>query len=136
MPLISPGNALTGLLEKTAKVVAYATAVITAVGYLLTSLQWGRRGPFALAYQYRTSFWMLALTTSILVLLVWTYRLQTHFVSGFADDFKGDPRRNWDFVGAWRVINDKELVVTGSDAGGITKRELFGRTIPSLLRQR
>jgi hypothetical protein len=38
----------------------------------------------------------------------------------FSDNFQGDLGKNWDFEGPWRVKKGI-LLVTGSDAGGITK---------------
>ncbi len=40
---------------------------------------------------------------------------------GFQDNFKNDPRQNWDFTGDWRSPERGTLLVTNSDAGGLSK---------------
>jgi len=68
---------------------------------------------------------LLHLTLEFRLLLVWIIRINNKFIGGFKDNFKGDFRKNWDFIGPWRTINDNCLVVTGSDEGGITKVGAF-----------
>jgi hypothetical protein len=48
-------------------------------------------------------------------------RLSSRFTSRFRDDFSENLNFNWDFVGPWRVAEKNTLLVTGSDAGGLTK---------------
>jgi hypothetical protein len=112
---------LESALEFLAKWVAYIAAAATAVGTLWAALTWGQRGPLAYLGAHAQSAWNVAATAGLVVLWIWVLRLRNRLTNGFSDNFVGDPRQRWDFGGPWHVDN-RCLVVTGSDEGGVTKK--------------
>lgn len=64
--------------------------------------------------------WLVLMTIGLVILWVRVSRLTERLATGFVDDFKGDLGQKWDFVGPWEIIHH-ELVVTGSDQGGLTR---------------
>ena len=66
--------------------------------------------------------WIIAISVTVLLLIVWVSRLHRRFIRGYHDTFKHDLRTNWDFEGQWRIPEKRTLLVTGpDDPGGITK---------------
>lgn len=108
-------------LDVIAKWVGYILAVAMTLGYVSKFFEWGKIGPFAYLRDSIKVLWLGALTAIVVTLWIWTSRLHRRFVSGFSDNFSGDLRANWDFEGQWRIAEKDTLLVTDSDAGGITK---------------
>jgi hypothetical protein len=104
-----------------ARWVGYILVMAMALGYVSKFFEWGRQGPFAYLQDSIKVLWLWALTAIVVTLWIWTSRLHRRFVSGFSDNFSGDLRANWDFEGQWRIPEKDTLLVTDSDAGGITK---------------
>jgi hypothetical protein len=65
-------------------------------------------------------FWLVLVTIATWILWIRVSRLRDRLAIGFVDDFSGDLGQKWDFVGPWKII-DRELIVTGSDQGGLTR---------------
>ncbi len=107
------------------KWISYISAGAAALGSLFKLFDWGKQGSFANPFTFLKTniqiLWLSALTAAALTVWIWTSRLQRRFVDRFSDNFTGDLHANWDFVGPWRVAEKNTLLVTGSDAGGITK---------------
>jgi hypothetical protein len=104
-----------------AKWVGYILTFVTALSLVLKLFNWGKSGPLAHLTQNAQILWVAALTAISFVLLIWVSTLHGRFASGFADNFRGDFKARWDFEGPWRLVEKGTLLVTGSDAGGITK---------------
>ena len=85
-------TALKGALERVVKWTAYATAIVTVVGYVVSLFRWGQKGFFVLIRSKAELLWSVAMTLGILLLWIWVARLRARFSTGFVDDFKGDPR--------------------------------------------
>lgn len=74
--------------------------------------------------RYRQNVYELsAFALVVLVVGLWTqvYFLGRQFRVRFVERCKGDLRKNWDFVGDWRIAEPNTLLVTGSDEGGLSK---------------
>lgn len=108
-------------LEFLSKVVTWIGAIALVIGLVSQFFEWGKGGPFRILKDNIQGIWLITLSATAVTLLVWMSRLHKRFVSGFSDNFTGDPHTNWDFVGPWRIPEENTLLVTGSDAGGITK---------------
>jgi len=108
-------------LEIIVKWVAYISGLVTVLGYVSKFFEWGKSGLFVYLRDNIQVLWLLSVTAATFTLWVWTSRLQRRFVSGFSDNFSGDLQANWDFEGPWRIPEKGTLLVSGSDAGGITK---------------
>jgi uncharacterized membrane protein len=108
-------------LDGLVKLVGYITAVALVLSYVSKFFTWGNSGPFAYIRDHIQVLWLVALTVVVLILWIWSGRLRQQLVSGFSDNFKGDLHANWDFEGPWRIPEKGMLLVTGSNAGGITK---------------
>lgn len=65
-------------------------------------------------------FFIIFVLSSIIILFIMVFRLHRRFTLGFKDNFRGNLNKNWEFYGDW-TIKDKQLSVTNSEAGGITK---------------
>ncbi len=103
------------------KWITYVTALFTLAGWLSGFFSWGNRGFFLLVRAHLASVGWLVIGLSILTLWIRTSRLNRRFIYRFTDDFKGDLKAKWDFEGDWRIAEPGTLLVTGSDAGGLTK---------------
>ncbi len=101
--------------------VAYIGSCVTIGSYILDVLEWGKSGPFRFLQDNIQVIWLITVSAAAFTLWIWTSRLHRRFVSGFNDNFARDLHTNWDFVGPWRIAEKNTLLVTGSDAGGITK---------------
>lgn len=101
--------------------IAYIIMLVVVIAYISEFFKWGKSGLFVYLKNNIQVLWLLAITVLTFTLLVWTSRLHRRFISGFNDNFRGDLRANWDFKGPWRIPEKNTLLVTGSEAGGITK---------------
>lgn len=108
-------------LDRTFKYIGYAFAVASAIGVLAKTVAWLDRGPVQFLGQHILEFWLGAVSAFVMLTLLWVRRLHQRFTMGFSDDFKAALRHNWDYVGPWRITDSRELLVTGSDEGGLTK---------------
>lgn len=108
-------------LDVMSRWVTYLLVLMSALGLVSRFVAWGKHGPFVYLRNNLQSLWLLTVTFATLTLWIWISRLHRRFVSGFSDDFSGDLRAGWDFEGPWRIPEKGTLLVTGSDAGGITK---------------
>lgn len=109
-------------VERAAALIVALGTIALAAGYLLSFVQWGQTGPFQALVAQLPLIWSITASAGIVLLWVWVATLRSRFPSGFKDDFaNADPRVGWDYEGPWRV-DDHKLIVTGSDAGGLTKR--------------
>lgn len=107
--------------EQVTKWAAFISAATLIISLLARFVNWGQSGPFQVVLDNQESIWFTAATILLITLSVWTLNLNRRFVYRFSDDFNGNLRANWDFKGPWRIAEDGTLLVTGSDAGGITK---------------
>ena len=96
--------------------VAFVAAAIFIVNLITPWLGWTLHG----ISSNLELLWLLLVTVSIVILWVRVSRLRERLSTGFVDDFRGDLGQKWDFVGPWEIIH-RELVVTGSDQGGLTR---------------
>jgi hypothetical protein len=108
-------------LELLTKWVSYIGTIAILVGVVSQFFAWGSGGPFAYIRDNLQTIWLSVATIAIITLWIWTSRLNRRFVSRFSDNFSEDLKRNWDFEGPWRIVDQNTLLVTGSDAGGLTK---------------
>jgi hypothetical protein len=103
------------------------SAIVTAVGFISSFFAWGRTGPFQFLTDNLLYFWWTLVIASVVTLWIRVFRLDRRFTSRFKDSFKSDLRIKWDYDGPWRIVDhgtwwkSGTLLVTGSDAGGITK---------------
>ncbi len=77
--------------------------------------------PFEFIIKYWLYFYLVTLSAITIGVIIWISLLQRRFVMRFKDNFKKPLNLNWDYEGAWHVREEGELVVTDSEAGGITK---------------
>lgn len=116
---------ITKYFDDIGKWFGYLSAFIVIIGYCISYVskffEWGNKGPFLYLQKNKQTLWISAITVIVVVLWVWISKLHKQFVSGFSDNFFKDLRKNWDFIGPWRVIEKGILLVNGSDEGGITK---------------
>ena len=66
--------------------------------------------------------WGITASFVLIFLLLQYFRIRKQLSLVFIDDFKNPIDHNWDYVGPWRITSDHELLVTGSDEGGLTKK--------------
>ncbi len=69
--------------------------------------------------------WALSTTLGLLFLVLQYIRIRRQLSLVFIDDFKKPIEHNWDYVGKWRINHENEMLVTGSDQGGLTKKGAF-----------
>lgn len=100
-------------------VVGIISSILLVVGWTQIFFEWGKSGPFVLIRDNIGSLWLIAISAFIMALLLWTWRLRQQIVGGYSDNFRD--LDGWDYEGPWRLPEKGTLVVTGSDAGGITK---------------
>lgn len=108
-------------LEFFGKLISYVGTITILIGWASQFFSWGNTGPFIFVRDNLLTFWLWIVTISILTIWIWLNRLNSRFITRFKDSFNGDPRANWDFEGPWRIAEPNTLLVTGSDAGGLTK---------------
>ena len=113
-----------------AKWVTIISSIVAVVGGVESFLQWGKKGSFSQLTKFLQEkaviFWLIAITAMLITVLIRTSYLYQRFERGFNDNFKGNLDENWDYVGPWRiVVEDRALLVTGSDEGGITKKGTY-----------
>lgn len=108
-------------LEFTSKWIGYISAIILATGFISQFFAWGNQGLFAYLTGNLQSVWFFTFTIIAFTLWLWVSRLNSRFTSRFRDNFSENLNINWDFIGPWRVAEKNTLLVTGSDAGGLTK---------------
>ena len=115
-------------LDAIPKIVGIITAITTLATVSSQLFAWGNTVLFVFLRNNLLAILVIALVIVTPFLSVWVFRLNRRFVFGFSDDFTGDIRANWDFVGAWRLAEKGTLLVTGVDQngtifdeGGITK---------------
>jgi hypothetical protein len=107
-------------LEFVSRLASYIGAVILFIGWVSEFFNWAR-GPVTHLRDNLQWVWLSIATVSIIALWIWTSRLNRHFVTRFRDNFGENLRTRWDFEGGWRIAEKGTLLVTGSDAGGLTK---------------
>lgn len=107
--------------EIVVSVAATITTTIALVVYLSSFFEFGNKWLFPYIRDRFQILWLISLTLFVSLLWIWISRLRQRFTTGFKDDFRGDLRSKWDFEGPWRIAGERKLLVTGSDAGGITK---------------
>jgi hypothetical protein len=95
-----------------------AAGIVAAIAYAVGAV-WLKDTLHAVTSAWEP-IWLVSLTTGIAILYVWVSRLRERLTTGFIDNFRGDLGQKWDFVGPWEIIH-RELVVTGSDQGGLTR---------------
>jgi hypothetical protein len=96
-------------------------AIGIVVGFVSHFFKWGDKWLFKWLKDNIQWIWLLTLTAFLIMLWRWISKLNKRFVQGFRDNFTGDLRKNWDFIGEWRLVEKGILMVTNSDPGGITK---------------
>ena len=101
--------------------IGYVSIIGTIVVGISGFFEWGKKGPFGYLADHAQALWLWMITFTAAVLVLWVSWLHRRFAGGFSDSFRGDWQINWDFEGPWRVAEKDTLLVTGSDAGGITK---------------
>lgn len=106
--------------------VGVGTAVGTGLGWLAAGTRWlGERERSGWLALHRS----LLLQLTLAAWLGWTFlrlrHLSRRLEPRFSDRFRGRLEDTWDFNGPWRIASAGELLVTGSDAGGITKQGAF-----------
>jgi hypothetical protein len=114
-------NQFFSIMSTVLKFVGALSGLGALTGWIFKILEWGHAGPFAWIKDNATFLWGAAITSILLLLFFWTWRLHRQFMSRFKDNFKGNLRDKWDYQGPWLITEENTLLVTGSDAGGITK---------------
>lgn len=107
--------------ELLGKWVGFLGLVATIASATLQFLAWGNSGPFLFLRNNLYPIWLGTITVAALLLLTVVSRLNRRFSNRFSDRFWSEPRDNWDFEGPWRLAEKGTLVVTQSDAGGLSK---------------
>jgi hypothetical protein len=69
--------------------------------------------------------WAFSTTLGLLFLILQYVRIRRQLSLVFIDDFKKPIEQNWDYVGKWRINHENEMLITGSDQGGLTKKGAF-----------
>lgn len=115
------GNQFLSILSTVLKFISALSGLGALAGWILKIVEWGYAGPFAWIKDNAAFLWGVAVTSILLLLFLWTWRLHRQFISRFKDNFKGNLRDKWDYQGPWLITEENTLLVTGSDAGGITK---------------
>ena len=69
--------------------------------------------------------WLVTSSLFILFLILQYIRIRRQLNLVFIDDFTKPLEQNWDFAGPWKINHDCEMLVTGSDQGGLTKKGVF-----------
>jgi hypothetical protein len=114
-------NQLVSILSTVLKLASALSGLGALTGWIFKILEWGHSGPFPWMKENVGFLWGAAVTSILLLLFFWTWRLHRQFISRFKDNFKGNLRDKWDYQGPWLITEENTLLVTGSDAGGITK---------------
>jgi len=107
-------------LDQLFKHIGFVLLLSSFLGFLATKLSWLNKGIIQYVYNHLIEFCIVTLAAFILVIWIWISRLHKRFIMGFKDSFRGNIEQNWDYEG-WHVTENHELVVTGSDSGGLTK---------------
>jgi hypothetical protein len=111
-------------LDQLFKYLGYFLLFSSFLGFLAKIFSWFNQGAIQYVYNHFVEFCLVTLSTFVLVIWIWVSRLHKRFIMGFKDSFKSNIEQNWDYEG-WHVTENHELVVTGSDAGGLTKVGAF-----------
>ena len=101
--------------------IGIVASIVLAVGFISSLFAWGSSGPFQIFRDYHLYIWLGAISAFIIAILISIRRLNNRFTSRFSEDFRSALNVNWDYVGGWRIAEPGTLIVTESDAGGITK---------------
>ena len=113
--------------EKLAQAVGFLSKWVGWIIALVPLFTWGSkllawsRGPFPFLQAHVFEVWLSSVSAVALGLLVWTTRFSRKFTYRFRDNFSGDLRKNWDFEGGWKIPEKRTLLVTDSEAGGLSK---------------
>jgi hypothetical protein len=103
------------------KVLVSIGPIILLIGYISKLSVWGNEHIFVFIRLHFVIFWLISLTIIVFVLTGWLISINKKHFGGFSDSFKGRLESKWDFIGPWKILDDKILFITGSDEGGITK---------------
>jgi hypothetical protein len=107
-------------LQRLLQLMALLLAVGSGVGALGARLDWGDFFDLLGTYALIMS---LSATWIVLILIgIWVWQIRSQFSTGFVDNPRQAINQQWDFVGPWSRSKQGDLVVTGSDQGGLTKR--------------
>lgn len=113
---------LEALFERFFKWIGFATGAIALIGGAVSAVnRWYDLRFLSFLHNHARDFWLFSISALVLSLWIWTWSLNRRFTQGFTDNFKGNLDSNWDNVKPWRITDDGHLLVTGSDAGGLTK---------------
>jgi hypothetical protein len=100
---------------------AFVAAIVTLIGYISSLFLWGQNKLFVLIQSNSQLLWLGTISLIVMFLWIRVSKLNNRFAGRFTDNFIGDIKAKWDYVGSWRIAEPGTLIVTGSDAGGITK---------------
>lgn len=92
--------------------------LISLIGLFSGWREWGNSKYILFIRENSQAFWLVGLSIVVFGLFILTLRLRQQIIAGYSDNFSD--LDGWDFEG-WRLAGKGTLVVTGSDAGGITK---------------
>jgi len=116
-------------LDKLKRYWAYALSIVGFIGqlallfgFLSSSFAWGNQWLYSFIRDNYLIIWLTSLTLIIIAGIYWIILINRRFLFGFTDNFKKSLNLNWDYIGPWKITDDKMLIVTGSDEGGITKK--------------
>jgi hypothetical protein len=116
-------------LDKLKRYWAYALSIVGLIGqltllfgFLSSILAWGNKWFSSFIINHYLIIWLSSLTLFIIAGIYWIVLINRRFLIGFTDNFKRSLNLNWDYIGPWKITDDRMLIVTGSDEGGITKK--------------
>lgn len=118
------------LFEKLGNQVSAITSILTFILTVITLIigkeieqpEGILRKIFAFIFENKKIIWTIFILSSFIYLFIYNFRFNRYFTLGFKDNLKSSVDDNWDYIGGWRITENKELVITDSGTGGISNK--------------